>query len=265
MENYSEGLATGMALTQGNGYNNGGLGLGGGFLADIIGLVAVAGIFGLGNFGGNGGRGNCATQADLAAGFNNSAVLSSLNDIKLGQAQAINYNNQGFSGLNTAILTGFHGVDNAVCTLGYNIQSGFNGLSHQLSDCCCQTQRAIDGVNYNIATQFGALNNTLCNLGRDIIENQNANYRALHDENVAMRIEAKDEKIADLQNKLYRADLTASQKEQTLDLKYYIDKLNPNRCPEPAYIVQPPQQVTFPTNCCGTVNFASNGCGCGCN
>ena len=75
----------------------------------IIGLIAVAGLFG-GGFGGGlfGNRGgSCATQADLAAGFNNSAVLNSLNDIKLGQAQAINYNNQGFAGLNTAILQGY--------------------------------------------------------------------------------------------------------------------------------------------------------------
>ena len=59
---------------------------------------------------GGGGRGDYATQADLAAGFNNSAVLNKLNDITVGQANAINYNNQGFSGLNTSLLQGFHGV-----------------------------------------------------------------------------------------------------------------------------------------------------------
>ena len=32
-------------------------------------------------------------------------------------------------------------------------------------------------------------------------------------------------------------------------------------CPTAAYIVQPPQPVTFPTNCCGTVNYATGGCG----
>lgn len=98
----------------------------------ILGLIVVAGLFG-GGFGFGGNRGNCATQADLAAGFNNSAVLSSLNDLKLGQQQ------------------GFSGVDNAVCTLGYNIQAGMNGISHQISDCCCQTQRAIDGLRYENA------------------------------------------------------------------------------------------------------------------
>ena len=55
---------------------------------------------GLGGFGGN----NCGIQEAIASGFNNSAVLSSLNDIKMGQAQAINYNNQGFNGLNTGFF-----------------------------------------------------------------------------------------------------------------------------------------------------------------
>lgn len=106
---------------------------------DLAALIVVAGLFGWGNGGfgvGGGNRGGaCATQADLAAGFNNSAVLSSLNDIKLGQAQAINYNNQGFSGLNATINAGFSGVDNAICTLGYQQAQLVNGLSRELGDC----------------------------------------------------------------------------------------------------------------------------------
>ena len=134
----------------------GGYGGYGGMIAEWIPLLFLAGIFGWGNNGfggwggGNGGFGAVATQADLAAGFNNSAVLNKLNDITLGQANAINYNNQGFAGLNTALLTGFHGVDNAVCNLGYQTQTGFNGISRQLADCCCDTRAAIAGVNTGI-------------------------------------------------------------------------------------------------------------------
>lgn len=95
-------------------------------------------------FGGWGGGGNYATQADLAAGFNNSAVLNSLNDLKLGQAGVQQTMCQGFGGVNTSILEGFHGVDNAVCTLGYQTQQGVNEITRQISDCCCTTQRAID-------------------------------------------------------------------------------------------------------------------------
>jgi hypothetical protein len=131
-----------------NGYgsNNGGMWGGDGIWAIL--LLALLGNRGFGFGGGYGGGagfvsgdalgyelGKVATTNDVASGFNNSAVLSSLNDIKLGQATMQNFINQGFAGLNTSILTGFHGVDNAVCTLGYNMATGFNTLGHQISDC----------------------------------------------------------------------------------------------------------------------------------
>ena len=52
--------------------------------------------------------------------------------------------------------------------------------------------------------------------------------------------------------------LAASQQAQNV---YLVDKLNPNPCPKPAYVVQPPQTVSFPLGCNGIVNF-SGGCGC---
>jgi hypothetical protein len=87
--------------------------------------------------------GRVATTNDVASGFNNSAVLSSLNDIKLGQAQMQNWVNQGFVGVDRSILTGFHGVDNALCTLGYQNQQGFNTLSRELADCLNKFFKAI--------------------------------------------------------------------------------------------------------------------------
>ena len=120
-------LAMGYVMGRDGGYGNGygGYGCGGDWLAWLL-IFALFGGNGFGNGFGNGGGnmigyelGKVATQADVASGFNNSAVLSSLNDIKLGQQQAINYNNQGFSGLERII-----------------------------SDCCCTTQRAIDNVRF---------------------------------------------------------------------------------------------------------------------
>ena len=247
MENYSEGLATGMALSQDNRYpylaypymnnNGGGFGFGGEW-GGLIGLLIVASLFGGNGWGFGGNRsGSCATQADLAAGFNNSAVLSSLNDIKLGQAQAINYNNQGFSGLNTAILQGFHGVDNAVCTLGYNIQSGFNSLGHQLSDCCCQTQRAIDSVKYENAK------NTC-----DIIRAGQDNTRAILDYLTT-------EKISSLQaeNRGLKSQISNDRQTRTI-----IEEIKP--CPIPAYITCNPYQSAYGF---GYNGYGNNGCGCG--
>ena len=201
----------------------------------LIGLVIAAAIFngGFGGFGFGGNRGgNCATQADLAAGFNNSAVLSSLNDIKLGQAQAINYNNQGFAGLNATINQGFSGVDNAVCTLGYNMQAGFNTLGHQLADCCCTTQRAIDSVKYENAR------NTC-----DIIRASQDNTRAILDYLTS-------EKISSLQaeNSGLKAQISNDRQTRTI-----IDEIKP--CPVPAYITCNPYQSAY-----GFGN--NNGCGC---
>lgn len=104
----------------------------------IIGLIAVAGLFG-GGFG-NGGLfgnrgGSPATQADLSAGFSTSEIMSDLNDILLGQAQMQNFINQGFAGLNQTVTNGFAGVNNAICTLGYQNQAGFNAIGTQIADC----------------------------------------------------------------------------------------------------------------------------------
>ena len=221
-------------------------------------------LFGNGTFGGNNSYGSpCATQADLAAGFNNSAVLSNLNDLALGQAGIQQTLCQGFNGVNTTVLQGFNGVDNAVCTLGYNVQGGFNTLGHQISDCCCQTQRAIDSVRYDMATQACDTRNTIQNTTRDIIDNANANSRAILDFLVQDKLATKDARIAQLENKL-------SQSEQNAFISATIDASQATLirrlgadCPTPAFVVQPPTPVNFPTNCCGQVQFA-NGCNAGC-
>lgn len=111
----------------------------------IIGLAVVGGIFGNGGFGFGGGNrgGACATQADLSAGFANSEIMSDLNDILLGQAQMQNFINQGFSGLNATVTNGFAGVNNAVCTLGYQNQAGFNSISREIADCLTSSKKSM--------------------------------------------------------------------------------------------------------------------------
>ena len=224
-----------------NGYNNNGWN----DWSWIIGLAVVGGIFGNGGFGfGGNNRGNCATQADLAAGFNNSAVLSSLNDIKLTQASNLNFINQGFSGLNNVINQGFAGVDNAVCTLGYQNQAGFNALGTQLAscccdirqaiaDCCCTTQRSIDSVKYENAK------NTC-----DIIRAGQDNTRAILDYLTS-------EKISALQSENAGLKAQISNDRQTATL---INEIKP--CPVPAYITCNPYQSAYGfgngfNGCCG--------------
>lgn len=216
--------------------------------------IVILLLFGWGNgrgFGGFGGGygmpcGSPATTEQLAAGFNNSAVLASLNDIKLGQANAINYNNQGFNGLNTSILQGFNGVER-----------GFCDISHQISNCCCDTKQAIGDVKYTIAQEGCDTRHAIYNSSRDIIDNANANSRAILDfltqdkistltaENQALKFQASQS----AQN----AFITANQEAQTAEL---IRRLGRD-CPVPAYVVPNP-------NCCYNANVAfGNGCGCG--
>ena len=240
------------ALIGGGGFGFGGFG-GGGILPWLL--------FGNGDFGNGNCCNPCATQADLAAGFNNSAVLSNLNDLALGQAGIQQTLCQGFNGVNTTVLQGFNGVDSAICNLGYNVQSGFNGLSRQIADCCCDTRAAIADVKYQMATDTCAVQNTIQNTTRDVIENANANSRAILDALNANYIRTLEQENNSLR-------LSASQSAQNAVLMAAMDankaeilRKTGAECPTAAYIVQPPQPVTFPTNCCGTVNYANGGCG----
>ena len=205
--------------------------------------------FGGGFGGGQGGGygypccGTPATQADLSAAFASNSVLS------------------GINGIDSTLCQGFNGINTAILQNGYNTQAGINTLSHQLADCCCATQRAIDSVKYENATNTCAIQNTIQNTTRDVIENQNANSRAILDALNANYIRTLEQENNSLR-------LSASQSAQNAVLMAAMDankaeilRKTGAECPTAAYIVQPPQPVTFPTNCCGTVNYASNGCG----
>lgn len=253
------------------GYNtSGGNGGFGGFADSWIGLIIILALLGWGGngnggFGGFGGFGGgrcgydaCATQADVRNAVDQQTLISKLDQQTYGLADAT-------YALNNSIMSGFHGVDNAICTLGYQTQQGFNTLSHQLSDCCCQTQRAIDGVNYNIATQMCDVKHAMSNNTRDIVDNQNSNTRAILDFLVNDKISTLQAENQSLKFKASQAEqntfIAANQQAQTAEL---IRRLGAD-CPVNAYVVQPPTPVTFPTNCCGQfAGFSNNNCGCGC-
>lgn len=257
MDNYSDGLASGLAIGQGN--NNG---WGGAWGADWLWIIVLFALFGNNGwgFGGNGGCGNgnlnyelgkVATSNDVAVGFAQNATLSSLNDLKLGQAGIQQTLCQGFSGINTAVLQAQNGIQNAICQLGYEQQN-----------CCCQTQRAIDGVNYNIARNTCDITNALHNSTRDIIDAQRDGTNAI------LNFLTQD-KIASLQAENQSLKFAASQSAQNAYLTATIDAGNAELirrlgrdCPIPAYVVPNP-------NCCygtpvGVLSGYNNGCGCGC-
>lgn len=234
---------------------NGGFGgFGDDWLALIV-ILALFGGYGNGGFGFGGFAGNrggcsapCATQADVRAAVDQQTLISKLDQQTYGLADST-------YALNNTITNGFHGVDNAICTLGYQTQSGFNALGHQISDCCCQTQRAIDGVRYDMATQACDTRHAIQDSTRQILDFLTTDKIAsLQAENQALKFKASQSE----QN----AFITANQQAQTAEL---IRRLGAD-CPVNAYVVQPPTPVTFPVNCCGQFNGYGygNSCGCGC-
>ena len=56
-----------------------------------------------------------------------------------------------------AMMTGFNGVNQGLCNLGFNVQSGFNTLGNQLASCCCDIERGQDAVKYEIANVANSL------------------------------------------------------------------------------------------------------------
>lgn len=236
------------------GNSNGGFGgFGDDWLALIV-ILALFGGYGNGGFGFGGGFGGgrgcaepCATQADVRAAVDQQTLISKLDQQTYGLADST-------YALNNTITNGFHGVDNAICNLGYNVQSGFNGLSAQLAQCCCDNRAAIADVKYQMATEACDTRHAINDSTRAILDFLTTDKIAtLQAENQSLKLKASQAE----QN----AFITANQEAQTATL---LRRLGGD-CPTPAYVVQPPQPVTFPTNCCGNVSYANFGGGCGCN
>ncbi len=247
MENSNE-FATGYAVGRDSG--NGGYGNGGFFGNDWAWIVILL-LFGYGGrgfgFGGGFGGGSCgtpcATQADVRSAVDQQTLISKLDQQTYGLADST-------YAINNAINNGFFGVQSALC-------QGFNGISREVADCCCSTKSAIADVKYTIANEGCETRHALFNSTRDIIDNANANSRAILDfltqdkiatltaENQSLKFQASQS----AQN----AFITANQEAQTAEL---IRRLGRD-CPVPAYVVPNP-------NCCYNANVTfGNGCGCG--
>ena len=268
------------ACTCGNdGYNNGN-GMFGNDWAWIIILLLFG--WGRNGFGGNGGFWGggfggtcnfapCATQADVRAAVDQQTLISKLDQQTYGLADST-------YALNNAITNGFHGVDNAICTLGYQNQAGINSLSSQLAQCCCDTRAAIKDVGTQTVFNTNAIqqqiSNCCCDLEKanmqsrfdaqafncntlqaidklgDRIIDYMANEKAqtLRDENQALRLAASQAN----QNNVLRAAIDASTAE--------IIRRTGNECPIPAFVVPNP-------NCCygNPLGVGYNGCGVGYN
>lgn len=236
---------------------NGG-GFGNGFGGDgwwILLLLLFAGGWGGGFGGGFGGYGN-----DIYPWMNQS------NQINNGfRDQMLN---TSINGIQQSITSGFGEVQNALCN-GFS-QAEISANARQMADmnqtfalqtalqnCCCENRAGIADLKYTVATENCADRTAAYQNTRDIIDSQTRGTQAIIDKLCALELDAKNDKIADLERQLTMANLSASQTAQTsrlladnaaqtVALEQYL-----NPVPVPAYIVQNP-------NCC-----PQNSCGCG--
>lgn len=238
----------GYALGSDGGSNNSN----GGFLGGegLWAVIILAMIFGWGGNGmGLGGGGQALTRAELYDGFAIQNIDSAVRGVQQGICDSTyalnNAITNGFSASQLGMMQGFNGVERSMCSLG-----------HQISDCCCTTQRSIDALNYNLATQSCDTRNLIQSTTRDIIENQNCNTRSIMDFLVNSKIESLQ---AENQNLKFAASqaaqnnyLAALSDAQTAEL---IRRIAPQ--PVPAYTVPAPYPY-------GSGYSYGSGCGCSC-
>lgn len=215
------------------------------------------GFGGFGGFGGNGGCGctPCATQADVRSAVDQQTLISKIDQQTYGIADT-------FTALNNTLNNNFRGIDNAICTLGYQGAQHANNLSAQLADCCCKTQTNIERntnqgiLNTNAIQQ--QISSCCCDIEKMNMQNRfdaqayNCNTLAAIDASTDKILKyLADEKTQALRDENFALRLAASQAQQNEAL---LNKLSP--CPSPAYVVPNP-------NCCYNANVTYSNCGCG--
>lgn len=243
----------GMVMPVAPAYNGGNSGFGfGGDWAWIILLLVLFGGNGWGMGGGFGGGDlypwmNQSNQ--ISGGFRDQMLNTSVNGIQ----QAIT---SGFGDVQNSLCGGFAGVNAAITNAQMaNMQSVY-GVQSALQNCCCENRAGIADLRYTIATENCADRAAISDGIRDLLTAQTASTQRILDQLCADKIDAKNEKIADLERQLTMANLAASQnaqtaaivannEAQTVALERYLAPT-----PVPAYVVQNP-------NCC------QQACGCG--
>ena len=209
------------------------------------------------NNGANGAGGNFVpyylannTDAGVQRGFDTAAITGQL------------------SGIQSAITGGFSAAEVASCNRAMAdmersfatqtaITGGLTNVSAQLANCCCENRLATANLGALVQSENCADRQALSDGIRDVIAATTAQNQRILDQLCADKIDAKNERIQDLERQLTMANLAASQTAQTAQLLADNNRqtvaleqyLNP--VPVPAYIVSNP-------NCCNT-----SACGCG--
>lgn len=280
----------------GNSFGNG-FGGDGSWAWLIIILAVLGGGFGFG--GGFGGFGNGFAAADgmypwlvngqqgIVAntnnGFDTLRLSNQLDGISSGVQNLSTQLCNCCADMNQTVNAGFANAETAANSRqmanmqqAFNNQlstiQGLNAVNSSIATTGCDIREGIAGVNYNNAIQTQTLSSQIASENcadraalqegiRDLLTNQTANTQRILDQLCQDKIDAKNEKIDDLQREILMKDLQASQIAQTAQLRAgqveEVDALY-NRlstCPVPTT----PVYGRTPIFTCN-----NNGCGCGC-
>jgi hypothetical protein len=219
--------------------NSGGFGFGG----DGSWWLIVLFLFAFCGWGGNGWGNNAGNSGGVVDGY----VLTSdfanverkIDSVNQGLCDGFYQQAQLVNGTNMAMANGFAQAELSHSNQQAALMQQLNAMQMQAADCCCENRAAIAQVRYDMATQACDTRNTVQNATRDIIDNANANSRAILDF-------LTQSKLSDLQAENQGLKLAASQAAQN---SYLVSQLRPS--PIPAYTVQNPY-------CC--TQYAACGC-----
>lgn len=222
----SEGMPTmTMPVAPANGSGNGfGFGGDGAWFLIILFLFAFCG---WGNNAGN--SGGVVDGYVLASDFSN--IERKMDLINGGLCD-------GFYAVNNTLLTGFGNAELSRANQQAALMQQLSAMQMQAANCCCENRAAVAQVRYDMATQACDTRNTVQNATRDIVENQNANSRAILDF-------LTNSKMRDLESANQELRLAASQAAQN---NYLISQLRPT--PIPAYASCNPWAGSY-TGCSG--------------
>jgi hypothetical protein len=227
----SEGMPTmTMPVTPANGSGNGfGFGGDGAWFLIILFLFAFCG------WGGNGWGNNAGNSGGVVDGY---VLASDFSNIERKMDIINGGLCDGFYAVNNTLLTGFGNAELSRANQQAALMQQLSAMQMQAANCCCENRADIAQVRYDMATQACDTRNTVQNATRDIVENQNANSRAILDF-------LTNSKMRDLESANQELRLAASQAAQN---NYLISQLRPT--PIPAYASCNPWAGSY-TGCSG--------------
>lgn len=155
------------------------------------------------------------------------------------------------------VSNGFYNAEIAANNRAVNQMQDTFALSRQFADCCCENRLGLANLTSTVISENCADREALSNGIRDIISSQTANTQRILDQLCNDKIDAKNEKIADLQREILMKDLQASQTAQTATLRLgqeaEVDALynRLSNCPVPTVPVYGRQPIFTCNNGCG--------------